>query len=111
MGVAYEKQGKFGAARKEYDAAAQQMPTAYVYMGNTYFAEGDLLKAEESYHRALEKDPLNADAHNNLAWLYFRSGKNLDEARRLVLRALELNPAKTGIYRDTLEKIDGNSQK
>ena len=106
LGVVYERRGELAAARKEYDVASQHLPIAYVYMGNVYFMEGNMVKAEESYRRALEKDPLNADAHNNLAWLYFRAGKNLDEAYRLVLRALELNPAKAGIYRDTLEKIE-----
>ena len=107
LGVAYERRGEFAAALKEYDVASQHLPIAYVYMGNVYFTEGNTVMAEESYRRALEKDPLNADAHNNLAWLYFRSGKNLAEAHRLVLRALELNPTKAGIYRDTLEKIEG----
>lgn len=107
LGVAYEKRGELDAARREYDAASQHLPMAYVYMGNVYFAEGNMVDAEKSYRRALEKDPLNADAHNNLAWLYFTEGKNLDEAHRLVLRALELNPLKAGVYRDTLEKIEG----
>ena len=107
LGVAYEKRGEFAAARKEYDAAAQQLPMAYVYRGNVYFAEGNMAQAEESYQRALEKDPLNADAHNNLAWLYLKSGRNLAQAHRLVLRALELNPAQADVYHDTLEKIEG----
>jgi tetratricopeptide (TPR) repeat protein len=107
LGVAYEKRGEFDAARKEYGAASKHLPMAYVYIGNVYFTEGNMVDAEKSYQRALETDPLNADAHNNLAWLYFTSGKNLAEAHRLVLRALELNPTKAGIYRDTLEKIEG----
>jgi tetratricopeptide (TPR) repeat protein len=110
LGVAYEKRGEFDAARKEYGAASKHLPMAYVYIGNVYFTEGNMVDAEKSYQRALETDPLNADAHNNLAWLYFTSGKNLAEAHRLVLRALELNPTKAGIYRDTLEKIEGKRQ-
>lgn len=107
LGVAYEKRGEFDAARKEYDAASPYLPIAHVYLGNVYFIEGNMVQAENSYHRALEKDPSNADAYNNLAWLYFTLGKNLDGARHLVLRALELNPTKADIYHDTLQKIEG----
>jgi tetratricopeptide (TPR) repeat protein len=108
LGVAYEKRGEFDAARKEYKAASPHLPMALVYLGNVYFMEGNTVEAEKSYQLALAKDPLNADAHNNLAWLYLSQQKKLDEAHRLVLRALELNPAKAGIYRDTLEKIEQN---
>jgi tetratricopeptide (TPR) repeat protein len=111
LGVAYEKRGEFNAARKEYEAASSHLPMALVYLGNVYFTEGNTIEAEKSYRIALEKDPLNADAHNNLAWLYLTQRKKLDEAHRLVLRALELNPAKAGIYRDTLDKIEQNWKK
>lgn len=49
----------------------------------------------------------NPDAYNNLAWLYYTKKENLDEAERLVLKAMGLNPSKENIYGDTLEKIRG----
>jgi tetratricopeptide (TPR) repeat protein len=61
--------------------------------------------AEKYYRKAIKKNPDNADAYNNLAWLYFTKKENLDEAEKLVLKAIELNPAKKVIYSDTLEKI------
>jgi tetratricopeptide (TPR) repeat protein len=82
-----------------------------LFIWGMYITEGNTIEAEKSYRIALEKDPLNADAHNNLAWLYLTQRKKLDEAHRLVLRALELNPAKAGIYRDTLDKIEQNWKK
>ncbi|MBW1796046.1 MAG: tetratricopeptide repeat protein [Deltaproteobacteria bacterium] len=55
----------------------------------------------------MKREAHNADAYNNLAWLYYVKGKNLDEAERLAQKALELNPSKKNIYSDTLEKIRG----
>jgi len=51
------------------------------------------------------KDKQNADACNNLAWLYYTKRENLDEAESLAMKAMELNPSKENIYGDTLEKI------
>ncbi len=105
LGLSYEKAGEFDAALKEYQQAAPHLPAAHLYMGNLYFTRGEIAFAEEHYLQALEEDPDNADACNNLAWLYFSSGKNLAEAYRLVRRALQLNPSKSEIYLDTLEQI------
>jgi tetratricopeptide (TPR) repeat protein len=107
LGVTYEKKGEMDNALKEYNKASKKLPVAYLYMGNIYFHKGELDTAESCYKKAIGKDPENADAHNNLAWLYFKEKKNLDEAERLTLRAIELNPAKKDIYQDTLEKIRG----
>lgn len=105
LGVAYEKQGELDAAIKEYKLAAENLPAGYLYLGNAHFQKRELGKAEKYYKKAIEKEPGNADAHNNLAWLYYTKKENLDQAENLALRALELNPAKESIYRDTLDKI------
>lgn len=105
LAVAYEREGKWDAALKHYETASRELPAAYLYMGNVYFQKGEPREAEKSYRKAIKKDPLNADAMNNLAWLYCTEGKNLDEAEELALEALRLNPAKSGIYGDTLKKI------
>jgi tetratricopeptide (TPR) repeat protein len=105
LGVAYEKQGEFEAAIKEYKAAAKKIPMAYLYLGNVYFQKKEFGKAEEHYKKAIKREPGNADAHNNLAWLYYTKKENLEQAENLALKAIELNPSKESIYRDTLEKI------
>jgi tetratricopeptide (TPR) repeat protein len=105
LGVAYEKQGEFEAAIKEYTAAAKKLPRAYLHLGNVHFEKKDLGKAEAYYRKAIKNDPRNADAHNNLAWLYYTKKENLEEAEVLALKAIDLNPARETIYRDTLEKI------
>ena len=105
LGVAYEKQGELDAAIKEYKLAAKNLPGAYLYLGNAHFQKRELGKAEKYYKKAIEKEPGNADAYNNLAWLYYTKKEKLDQAENLALKALELNPAKESIYYDTLDKI------
>ncbi|MDO9566867.1 MAG: tetratricopeptide repeat protein [Candidatus Desulfaltia sp.] len=107
LGIAYEKRGELDPAIKEYKLAAKKLPLAYLYLGNVYFQKKELDEAEKYCKKAIKKDPQNADAHNNLAWLYYTKKENLNEAERLVLKALELNPSKENIYGDTLEKIRG----
>lgn len=106
LGVAYEKRGELDPAIKEYKLASKKLPLAYLYLGNVYFQKGELGEAEKNYREAIRKDPQNADAHNNLAWLYYTKKENLDEAKGLVLKALKLNPSKGDIYRDTLKMIE-----
>lgn len=107
LGVAYEKKGELDHAIKEYKLASRKLPLAYLYLGNVYFQKQEFDEAEEYYRKAMKKDPQNADAYNNLAWLYYTERENLDEAERLVLKAMGLNPSKENIYGDTLEKIRG----
>ena len=107
LGVTYEKQGDFDDALKEYKAASKKLPLAYLYMGNVYFQKKEYDEAEVYYKKAIKKNPENADAYNNLAWLYYTKRENLDEAERLALKAIELNPSKKEEYSDTLEKIRG----
>ena len=107
LGVAYEKQGEIDNALKEYRLASKKLPLAYLYMGNIYFQKNDFDEAESAYKKAIKKDSQNADAHNNLAWLYYTKKENLNEAEELALKAIELNPSKKEIYQDTLVKIRG----
>jgi tetratricopeptide (TPR) repeat protein len=105
LGVAYESKGELEGAIKEYEAASKKLPRAYLYLGNVFFQKNEWENAEKYYRKSIEKDPENADAYNNLAWLYYTKKENLDEAEGLVLKAMELNPANKDAYQDTLAKI------
>ncbi len=105
LGVAYENKGELDSAIEEYRVASKKLPVAYLYLGNVYFQKEELDEAERYYRKAIDKDPGNADACNNLAWLYYTKRANLGEAEELALKALTLNPAKKDLYQDTLEKI------
>jgi tetratricopeptide (TPR) repeat protein len=105
LGVAYEKKGELDQAIVQYKLAAKKLPLAYLHIGNAYFQKKEWAEAERCYKKAIEKDSKNADAHNNLAWLYYIRHENLDLAESLALKAIELNPSKGDIYKDTLERI------
>ncbi|MGD0884253.1 MAG: tetratricopeptide repeat protein [Thermodesulfovibrionales bacterium] len=105
LGVAYENKGEFDSAIKEYEMASKSLPLAYLYLGNVSFQTNEFEKAERYYRKAITKDQQNADAYNNLAWLYYTKKERLDEAETLAKKAGQLNPAKSGIYEDTLKKI------
>jgi len=105
LGVGYERRGEFDQAIREYQLAAKKLPIAFLYLGNAYFLKNDWDEAEIYFKKAIEKDAKNAAAHNNLAWLYYQKGKNLEQAEALAQKALELDPSKSSIYRDTLEKV------
>ena len=105
LGVSYEKKGELDQAIKEYRLAAKKLPIAYLYLGNAHFQKEEWADAESYYKKAIKKDPQQADAYNNLAWLYCTRGENLDQAEKLALKAIELNSSKEPTYRDTLEKV------
>lgn len=105
LGVTYEMNGELDNALEEYKKASKSLPRAYTYIGNVFFQKGEFENAEIYYKKAIKEEPGSADAYNNLAWLYCEEKKNLDEAEKLVLKAIHLNPAKKDIYQDTLEQI------
>jgi len=105
LGVTYEKKGEYDLAIREYRAASKNLPVAFFYLGNAFFKKGDYRAAEHYYKVSIKKNPEHADSLNNLAWLYYTEGRKLDEAERLVLKALKLNPDRKKIYLDTLQKI------
>jgi tetratricopeptide (TPR) repeat protein len=58
---------------------------------NVYAAMRDFAKAEEQLRLMLQADPNDATANNNLGYLWADQGKNLEEAERLIRKALELD--------------------
>lgn len=105
LGIIYEQKGLYDEAIKEYSAALKKAPEAFFYLGNAYFQKKDFEKSEEYYKRAIDAIPEHADAHNNLAWLYYTQGINIEEAESLAEKALILNPKRKDVYLDTLDKI------
>ncbi len=104
LGVAYEEKGEFDAALKEYGLASDKLALAHLYMGNVYFRKNEYGRARRSYEKAIEKtgDP---GAYNNLAWLYYVTGEDLEKALDLARKAVSLSPGSSA-FKDTFDKIN-----
>ncbi len=104
LGVAYENKGQIELAVEEYKKASKKLPAAFLYLGNLHFSIGKPDEAEAYYRKAIKEQPDLADAYNNLAWLYYTKKERLEDAEKLSLKSLELNPSNQN-YMDTLHKI------
>jgi cytochrome c-type biogenesis protein CcmH/NrfG len=78
--------------------------TALIGLGNAYYAAADLTSAEAVLRRAVQTDPANPIAHNNLAQVLFETGKR-NEALQQALRAVEIGGPLEAVFRQTLEEI------
>ncbi|MEG6548882.1 hypothetical protein V6C53_01425 [Desulfocurvibacter africanus] len=106
LGLAYEHDGELELAREHYEDAAEEMPEAHFYLGNIAFGQEAWGKAEREYKRAIKGLPEDPRPRNNLAWLYYTRGENLERAEELAQQAANLAPeAEKGEYMDTLELI------
>jgi tetratricopeptide (TPR) repeat protein len=83
------------------DEAAIRRELSLVYSTQRRFD-----KAEEQLRMILELDPSDAGAHNDLGYQLADQDRNLDEAERLVRRALELDRLQKG---ERLEDEGGNA--
>jgi len=103
LGLAYENRGELDAALKEYETASGALPIANLYMANLYFQKKEFGKAEKLYEKAIARtgDPR---AYNNLAWLYYTTGGDLQKAEELARKAVELSP-RSPEFVDTLARI------
>jgi tetratricopeptide (TPR) repeat protein len=79
-------------------------------LGNAEAAAGNRAAAESAYREALDLDPAEPDALNNLAWLLYdtggdATGARLDEAEALARRAVAAGGADPYLALDTLGRI------
>jgi tetratricopeptide (TPR) repeat protein len=76
---------------------------------NAYAAMRDYAKAEEQLRLILQVDPNDATANNNLGYLWADQGKNLDEAERLIRKAMELDREQKKIGTAVTMEGDGDN--
>jgi tetratricopeptide (TPR) repeat protein len=108
LGVFYEHAGELENATQQYVAATELNPhNSYFRMnlGNALLKQHRRVEAAKAFSRAIELDPQNADAMNNLACTYCEMGQNLDEAAKLCNRAVSIFPARKAYFLDTLGTV------
>ena len=101
------KQGKIDPAIEilsKLVASDPQQTEAQIRLGQLSEMKGNWTAAENYYSKALQLDPGNALAKNNLASVYAEHGGNIDLALRLAQEAKEAEPESADVS-DTLAWI------
>ncbi len=105
LAALYLNQGQDGRALEQYGKIVARRPddaNTYVLMGLVEDRRSNFDAAAENYRKALEFNPNQPIAANNLAWIYAEYNKgSLDEAMRLAQLATRLKPDTLSYY-DTL---------
>jgi len=70
----------------------------YIKLGNDYLDQGKFEKAIESFENAIIIDPNNADAYNNLGWVYNNELKKFAMAIKNYKKAIIINPNNVNAY-------------
>ena len=84
--------------------AAPDQATAYATLGDLKYQKGDAAGAEQAYRAALERDAVQAEALNNLAWVLAEARGAYEEGLPYARKAAALRPADAN-FRDTVGVI------
>ncbi len=105
-----EKSRQFQAAIEGYQTALTRWPQsliAYMGLGNSLYALGDLQSAEDAFRMAVENHPRAAGAFNNLAQVLLEQGRK-QEALKAAQRAVAIGGPLSEVYESTLKEIQSN---
>ena len=105
--VLLEEKGSLAEAIVEYEALLRRYPdaaTAWTNLGNVQTKTGAVDEAEASYRKALEIDPKDRDALNNLAWLLLAKDRPA-EAEPLARAAVAAGGPDPHLALDTLGHV------
>jgi Tfp pilus assembly protein PilF len=106
LGVSYQERAEYDLAVREYERAAEmkkRWARPLINLGNVYASQADWSAAEKSYRQALRREPENAEAMNNLAWVLCRAG-NTDAALVWANKAVA-SKADEPAFLDTLAEV------
>jgi Flp pilus assembly protein TadD len=111
LGVSYQANREFDLALREYRRAAELddgWARPLINGGNTLAAMEQWSQAAELYRSALQRQPAQAEAMNNLAWVLLQQG-DLMEARQWAESAVESSPHSTA-FLDTLAAVKARQE-
>ncbi len=108
-----EKSSRFPAAIEGYQTALTRWPQsliAFMGLGNSLYALGDLHAAEDAFRVAVKNHPGAAEAYNNLAQVLFEQGRK-QEALEAAQKAVAIGGPMSGVYEATLKDIQSEKLK
>ena len=111
LGVSYQANREFDLALREYQRAAEldnRWARPLINGGNALVALEQWSQAAELYREALQRQPAQAEAMNNLAWVLLQQ-RDLVKARRWAEKAVNANPH-TAAYLDTLAAVKARQE-
>ena len=92
----YQKQGRSDEALREAAALeekAAESPAVCMSLGELYSQFRMFEKAEQAYRKLVDISPLQPGGYMALAGLYLQANRKIPEARALLRKAVELDPA------------------
>ncbi len=106
LGIGYQVSGDDDLALRAFDRAAELdagWAQPLINRGNVLALREDWSEAAASYRQALRREPQNAEAMNNLAWVLLRAG-DAERALPWAEEAVALDPHHPA-FLDTLAEI------
>lgn len=103
-----ERARQFEAAISAYKTALTRWPkslSAWMGLGNSFYAQGDLSSAESAFKQARQLYPSNGMPMNNLAQILWEQGKK-EQALEVVRRAIEIGGPFKFVFEETLQAFE-----
>ena len=84
-----------------YPEEQRLVRNAQFSLSNIYVQQGDKVRGEKILEDVIKEDPENAQANNDLGYLWADQGKNLEQARVMIEKALQAEP-ENAAYLDSM---------
>lgn len=108
LGVAYEREGEYDLAVREYKKAIKKdssFTVAMINLANIYSKTEKYNDAEKYYRKAIETDPANLVARNNLANMYMNTNMDYEAAISLMTDTKVPDEQLPAYFLDTLGEL------
>jgi tetratricopeptide (TPR) repeat protein len=103
-----ERAGQFEAATAAYKTALTRWPeslSAWMGLGNSFYAQGDLSSAADAYNQAMQLHPSNGIPLNNLAQVLWEQGEK-KAALEKIRQAIKLGGPYKSVFEETLQDFE-----
>jgi len=86
---------------QQYGSNPQVVRLGRSGLSNAYVSKGDVRKGEQILEESYRENPDDISINNDLGYLYADQGKNLEQAEKMIRKAVEAEP-ENGAYLDSL---------